>query len=141
MAKLGRPKKPHALKVLSGTVQPCRIDPDDHEFQPLSEIPPPPDWLPNAHAVKEWHRLTEILFASHILTDASLSALAHLCALHGKIVQLYSAGENPNATLAGALRSMQNDFCLTPASQGRIKVTGEEKTGNAFASNGKKPAR
>ena len=66
--------------------------------------------------------------------------MAMLCALHGKIVQLYAAGEAPTASMAGTLQSMINDFGLTPVAQGKVKPVGQEDKGNKFANNGKRSA-
>lgn len=136
----GPPKKATTLKSISGTKQPCRAAPPPSvELPVLDKVPAPPDWLPNAHAVKEWNRLAPILTANKLLTEGGLSALAHLCAMHGKIVQLYAAGEAPTASMASTLQSMINDFGLTPVAQGKVKMNGgEEKKGNKFASNGKR---
>lgn len=106
----------------------------------VEQMPEAPDWLPNSHAVKEWDRLVPILMANRLLTVASLGPLAHLCALHGKIVQLYAAGEAPTASMTGTLRNLQNDFGLTPVAQGKVKATGEVPQGNKFASNGRRSA-
>lgn len=51
----------------------------------LAELPPAPDWLPNAHAVQEWDRLARILAANKLLTEGGVSALTTLCAIHGKL--------------------------------------------------------
>lgn len=136
----GPGKKPAALKMVSGTQQKCRTEASGIELPTLSDVPPPPDWLPNAHAVKEWNRLASILIANKLLTDADLSTLGMLCALYGKIVQLYSAGEAPTASMVGALRNMENDFGLSPVARGKVKPVGESDKGNKFASNGKRTA-
>ena len=136
----GPSKKPATLKAISGTTQPCRAAPAPAvELPAITEVPPAPDWLPNAHAVKEWNRLAPLLTANQLLTEGGLSALAHLCAMHGKIVQLYAAGEAPTASMASTLQSMINDFGLTPVAQGKVKPHGgEEDKGNKFARNGKR---
>lgn len=136
----GPPKKPTVLKSISGTRQKCRdVPPPAVELPVVEEIPSAPDWLPNAHAVKEWNRLAPILVANKLLTEGGLSALAMLCAAHGKIVQLYSAGEAPTASMMSTLQSMINDFGLTPVAQGKVKPVGDqEKKGNKFANNGRR---
>jgi len=136
----GPAKKAATLKSISGTTQRCRTAPPPAvELPVVTEVPKAPDWLPNAHAVKEWNRLAKILTANGLLTEGGLSALGMLCALHGKIVQLYAAGEAPTASMASTLQSMINDFGLTPVAQGKVKMNGgEEKKGNKFASNGKR---
>ena len=110
---MANPRKPTSLKVVAGTDRPCRRpESAPVEMPALDHIPDPPDWLPNAHAVKEWQRLAPILTANKLLTEAGLSALGQLCALHGKVVQLYAAGEAPVASMVAQLRGLMNDFGL-----------------------------
>lgn len=138
---MARPRKPSNLKAIAGTVQPCRSVPEDVQYETIDELPPAPDWLPNAHAVKEWDKLVRILHASNVLTEACLSPLEMMCALRGKIVQLYHAGETPSASLINALNAMQAGFGLPPSAYGKIKPSsdGKEKT-NKFANNIKRKA-
>lgn len=136
----GPGKKPRSLKVVSGTERPDRAETPAVELPIISEVPSAPDWLPNAHAVKEWDRLAPILVANKLLTEAGLSAFGQLCALHGKVVQLYAAGEAPVASMVGQLRGLINDFGLTPVSQGKVKGAGEAPADNAFSRNGKRTA-
>jgi phage terminase small subunit len=136
----GPGRKPASLKVVSGTQRKDREQAAIVDLPILSEAPPAPDWLPNSHAVKEWDRLARILTANKILTEGGLSALGMLCALHGKIVQLYAAGEAPTASMAGTLRNMENDFGLTPVAQGKVKPVGETDKGNKFKGNGHRTA-
>ena len=135
---MANPRKPTRLKVVAGTDQPCRRAPDPVELPAIDAAPAAPGWLPNAHAVNEWNRLTPILCANKLLTEAGLSALGQLCALHGKIVQLYAAGEAPSASQIGTLRNLMNDFGLTPVAQGKVKPGAETEKGNRFAKNGKR---
>lgn len=103
-------------------------------MQLLDAVPSPPDWLPNGHAVREWERLAPMLHCQHLLTEASLSPLGILCGLHGKIVQLYNAGELPNGALIAQYRLLANDFALTPASQAKLPTPGLHKgEDNPFA--------
>lgn len=137
---MANPRKPTSLKVVAGTDRPDRDAPPEVADLPLvSEVPPAPDWLPNAHAIKEWDRLAPILHANRLLTEAGLSALGQLCALHGKTVQLYAAGETPVASMVAQVRGLMNDFGLTPVAQGKVRPAGDtERSGNAFANNGAK---
>ncbi|MEE4218572.1 MAG: hypothetical protein V2I48_13240 [Xanthomonadales bacterium] len=132
------PRKPPKLKALAGTDRPCRRNPDAVEFDPLSDVPDAPDWLPNAHAVREFDRLARILHANKILTEADVSALAHSCALHGKIVQLWTAGEAPTGHMMSQYRGLINDLGLTPVSRGKVKPGDSAKSDNPFATNGRK---
>jgi phage terminase small subunit len=134
-------RKPPSLKIVAGTNRPDRDTETVVDLPLITDIPEAPNWLPNAHAVAEFDRLAAILVANKLLTEAGVMPLAHMCAAHGKIVQLYAAGEGPTASQQGTLRVMCNDFGLTPVSQGKVKSGGEgEKAGNRFARNGKKPA-
>ncbi len=136
---MANPRKPSALKSISGTDRPCRAEkpvpvPADAEL--VHQVPVAPDWLPNGHAVAEWNRLAPILVNCRLLTVASVPALGHLCALHGKIVQLYAAGESPTASMIGALRNLFNDFGMSPVAQGKVRGAPEEHAGNKFSGNG-----
>jgi phage terminase small subunit len=133
------------VSYLRGTNRPDRLSADTSisiNESALTEIPMAPVWLPNAHAVNEWYRLAPILIELKLLTPGSLSALAQLCALHGKVVQLYAAGESPGASMLGTLRNLHNDFGLSPMAQGKVKAESpkEEPKPNAFSGRGRKPA-
>jgi hypothetical protein len=133
----GPGKKPAGLKVVAGTSRKDR-EVESVDLPVIETVPLAPDWLPNAHAVKEWDRLAPILVANKLLTEAGTSALAHLCALHGKIVQLYAAGESPVASMVSQYRNLINDFGLTPVAQGKVKSVGEKPESNPFSRNGKR---
>lgn len=132
-------RKPAVLKAVSGTKRNDRDTGHNIELPTVSEAPEAPDWLPNAHAVKEWNRLAAILTANKLLTEGGLSALGMLCALHGKLVQLWAAGEAPTGHMMAQYRALINDFGLTPVAQGRVKPVGAEKEENKFSGNGRKP--
>jgi len=136
----GPGRKPAGLKMVSGTERKDR-SPESHIDLPIVSVTPDaPDWLPNSHAVKEWDRLARILTANKLLTEGGLSALGMLCALHGKLVQLWAAGEAPTGHMMAQYRNLINDFGLTPVAQGKVKPVGAEEKGNKFASNGKRTA-
>jgi len=136
----GPGKKPAQLKAIGGTARKDRAPESPPVELPLVQtVPQPPDWLPNSHAVVEWNRLAPILVANRLLTEGGISPLGNLCALHGKMVQLWSAGEAPVASMVAQYRNLINDFGLTPVSQGKVKPVGEGPTENAFTRNGKRP--
>lgn len=134
----GPGRKPASLKMVAGTERKDRATKSTLEIPALDKVPPAPDWLPNAHAIKEWDRLAAILTANKLLNSASIGSLGQLCALFGKVVQLYAAGEAPTASMLGTLRNLSNDFGLSPVAQGKVNMLGEEPTKNQFASNGKR---
>ncbi|PSJ18341.1 P27 family phage terminase small subunit [Nitrosomonas supralitoralis] len=134
-----RPRKPQTLKIVSGTARNDRLT-ESVKFPLIVDMPVSPDWLPNAYAVNEWNRLVPLLMANKLLTEGALSALAILCSLHGKIVQLYSTGDTPTGHMISQYRNLINDFGLTPVSQGKVKAFGGEDKPNPFANNGKHPS-
>jgi len=134
----GPGKKPAGLKLIAGTGRKDRAPPPSVDLPTVSAVPPAPDWLPNAHAKKEWERLAPILVANKLLTEAGMSALGMLCALHGKLVQLWAAGEAPAASMVAQHRNLSNDFGLTPATQGQAKPAGSGPEANRFSQNGRR---
>lgn len=138
---MANPKKPRHLKAIAGTVRKDRDAPVEVDLPLVDAVPSAPDWLPNNHAVKEWNRLAAILVANKLLTEADLATLGHMCALHGKIVQLYAAGESPTASMASTLRVMQSDFGLSPVARGKVAPLPAEKKGSKFEGHGKPDAR
>ena len=131
--------RPLSMKIIAGTDQKCR----DHQITqiqetPLDEAPVAPDWMPNAHAVKLWNSLVPILLANRLLTEGSLYPLAQMCAMHGKIVQLYAAGETPPASQIATLRTLFGDFGMTPASRRKVESAADVSKGNKFAANGRR---
>lgn len=137
---MSNPKRPSKLKLIAGTSRSDRPEVEPVALPVLKALPGAPDWLPNAHAVKEWERLAPILYGVGLLTEAGLSALGMLCALHGKLVQLWAAGEAPNAAMLASYRNLVNDFGLTPVAQGKVKTSGEKETENKFSKFGKRHA-
>ncbi len=129
----GPGKKPSHLKAISGTAQPCRAPVAGVELPPLEHVPLAPDWLPNAHAVREWDRLAPLLQANKLLTQADLGPLGQFCALHGKLVQLWAAGESPTGHMLQQYRAIGNDFGLSPVARGKVRASGESETTNRFA--------
>ena len=134
----GPGKKPSALKLISGTVQPCREVAAGVSLPVLDAAPPTPDWL-GVQAVKEWDRLAPMLVANGLLTEGGLSALAMLCALHGKLVQEWQAGITPRAALLREHRNLGNDFGLSPVAQGKVRMGEAKPAGNRFTTNGRRP--
>ncbi|NYT25384.1 hypothetical protein H0A73_17425 [Alcaligenaceae bacterium] len=137
---MANPRKPTALKVVAGTDRPDRKGADPIDLPLVSDIPPAPEWLPNRHAEAEWNRLAEILHNNRLLTEAGLGPLGMLCALHGKLVQLWMAGETPTGHMLAQYRALVGEFGLTPVAQGKVKPAEREPAGNKFAGNGRKRA-
>jgi phage terminase small subunit len=137
---MANPKKNEKIKALAGTDRKDRAPKNNCvDFPLMRRVPKPPTWLPNPAAKTEWRRLAPILFNNKLLTESSVGPLAQLCALHGKIVQLYRAGQLPSVTMINAYRNFANDFGLTPVAQSKVTLGDGAGKGNKFASNkGKK---
>lgn len=133
------PGKPRALKLLSGSRRADDSGPSV-ELPLVTEYPAPPDWLPNDFAVQEWHRVVPLLMSVRLLTEASLTSVGHMCAVHGRITQEYAAGMTPTGSLLSILRNYQNDFGLTAMGQQKIRPPGATPVDNKFSINGRKPA-
>jgi phage terminase small subunit len=118
---MAMPRKPNHLKLLQGTFRPDRAGPEHVNMPSLTEVPEPPDWLPNALATKEWRRLAPILVEFKLLPAASIGPFGVYCGLHGKITQLFGAGETPSGHLISQYHQLASAFGLTAISQQKIK--------------------
>jgi len=128
-------RKPHVLKVLQGTDQPCRRRPEP-EF-PVATNGDPPEWLNDPEAVKEWRRIVGLLMPTRVLTEGDLTILGHMCNLHADCVASWgSKKDRPTAAYLTQLRVMYEAFGLTPASRSKAGTVGEADTGNPFAKLG-----
>jgi phage terminase small subunit len=134
------PRKPTQLKAIAGTSRPSREPSQVVDLPLVEEYPDPPDWMPNAHAVKEWNRLVPILVANRLLTEGGLGPLAMMCSVYGKMVQLYAAGETPTGHMLSQYRGLANDFGLTPVAQGKVSGQQDGRKSNKFSGNGKPSA-
>jgi hypothetical protein len=130
-------RKPEHLKLISGTARPDRAARAPIvELTPLAEVPTAPAFLPNGHAVAEWRRLAPVLTANNLLHAGNLHALALLCGLHGRIVQLWAAGEAPQAAVVGQIRALLADLGLSgmrlppapPGPRNRFSLHGRKST-------------
>lgn len=114
MGLRGPPRKPSHLKLLSGTpVRQSEETPPVGLDEVLTELPPPPDYLPNDEARDEWGKVGAALVEKGWLNDLRLSALAMYCSVHGKIAQQLKAGTMPSAYSLQQLRGMQRDLGIT----------------------------
>ncbi len=125
---MGNQRKPTALKLVAGTDRPDRAAPVSVALPLAETIPTPPKWIKNSYAKEEFNRLAKILHANKLLTEASLSPLAILCALHGEIVSLFAKKDTPTGHMLAQYRALVNDFGLTPVAQGKIRDSGKTKS-------------
>lgn len=127
-------RKPPQIKVLTGSREPNRPQVD---LPLVDSIPTAPDWLDET-AAHEFNRLARILHNNRLLTEASLSPLAVLALIYGRIVVLCRAGETPHASLIAQYRAFVGDFGITPAAASRVTPGREPAKENPFSKNGRK---
>lgn len=138
----GRDRTPDNVHQLRGTHRGDRHGAQGGDaYSRVEEVPPCPGWMPNAHACVEWERLAPLLIDAGMLTEAGLSTFAVFCALHGQIMQQFSAGLTPDSKTLSQYRLLSTDFGFTPASLTKMgKASGGRKPkGNRFSSNGRRP--
>lgn len=128
--------KPRHIKLLQGTLRPHR---DAGEAPPplpyLDVLPDAPSWLPNAAAATEYRRLGAVMLANGLLHAGNIGHLTILAALYGRIVQLFMAGEPPQAALVGRFQALASELGLT----GIARTTATSARPNKFSTNGRKP--
>ena len=114
-------------------------------------VPEYPDYLDDV-AKKEWGRLTTILTAMKVLTEADYIALANLCQTYSTLMNaqrqlnktgiLYKtkSGYIQQSPLLGIIHTqttivnnLLREFGLTPSSRTRVAIAEPEKKPNRFA--------
>lgn len=128
--------KPRHIKLLQGTLEAKRDHGEEASPLPiLSALPDAPSWLPNAAAATEYRRLGAVMLANDLLHEGNIGHLTIIAAVYGRIVQLFMAGEPPQAALVARFQSLASELGLT----GIARATAPTKATNRFASNGKRP--
>lgn len=128
--------KPRHLKVLGGTLRRERDGgPESPPLPAVGALPEAPDWLPNAHAVREYERLGAVLLAHGLLTEASAGALLMLAAVHGRVVQSLAAGTPLQASLIAQYRGLARDLGLLQM----VRDPQASRPPNRFAQYGRRP--
>lgn len=130
--------KPRNLKLIAGTLRPCRDRGEGVPLPLVTTIPAPPSWLPNVRAIEEWKRLSPILIANGLLNEGNLSMFGHLCALSGTLANLWAEGKTPTGHLIAQHTAMASGFGLTPLSQGKIRPIVSASKPNRFLNFGKR---
>lgn len=93
----------------------------------MSRIPTPPRFLTKP-AKAHFRKVAKQLMALEILTEADCDALAIYCQAFASWGDAISINDMTLAKqLQGQLRQMQNEFGMTPASRGRVKIPMKEK--------------
>ena len=138
MARTGPKKTPDHIKVIQGTDQKCRMNPEAPEFERVEDSVSPPDWLVSPDALAEWSRLVPMLTNNGVLTEADRSMLAVVCQTWGEYVDMVRRRVPVTASFLAQMRMTYSEFGLTPASRGNVKAKPKEKDSNPFSRNGRR---
>jgi hypothetical protein len=76
----------------------------------VDAAPPPPAWLREPEALREWHRLAPLLVANRLLHAGNVGLLAQACAVHGRLARTWQEGGTPPAALVAAYRMLCNSL-------------------------------
>lgn len=122
---MARPRKPTELKLLQGTAQKCRMNPD--EPPKSSDRPKPPEYLTDMerdHFEVIVGRMSERGYASASYTE--IIALAS---------QVYPHTLDPDQLLKAApvYKSCLSELGLTPSSSSKVVVKKQEEKANRWA--------
>jgi hypothetical protein len=125
----GRPKIPLGAKILRGTFQPCRDNPDRPISEPIVGIPEPPREL-KGFAKSEWDQIIGYIVKNRIVGTEGLSIVATYCNLRGYIIGMEVQGliaQVPPTMIAQA-RMLADSLGLTGS--GREKLHKPKETHN-----------
>lgn len=114
MARTGPKGKPPALKVVSGTDQPCRRR--EPVVETIPGMPVKPAWL-KGRAAKLWAEKVETYRVRGQAVAGCESALAQYCALEAALIDQYQKRMIPPVAQVNAFRILAAEFYDTPASQ------------------------
>lgn len=152
---MGRPRKPDHLKIVAGTAQPCRMNPDAPT--PSSDLPEPPGWLSERAA--EWFRGTlGILSGMGIASADHVDMLSLAASRYDEILDCQAVIEDLGRTytvemVSGSigykarpevamkneamrhLQSLLSEFGLSPSAVGKVSAPPGDRT-NPFAEFG-----
>lgn len=141
---MGRTAKPHALKLLQGTAQPCREAKEAPEFAPVRAFPDPPQHL-NLDGAGIWKDLGPKLVAAGVLQEVDLYPLEQLCYAWQRFRKKARADMDVTASEDNALKALWSEFGMTPAARRRVAANlvdpdAQTPKRNAFSGIGKRSA-
>lgn len=137
-----KPRKPTTLKLITGTAQPCRMNPNEPQFDVA--IPKPPHHL-SKEARKEWDRMAPVLFDMGLISECDRAAFAMYCQswgrhvkaeymirIHGPVIttkdglQKVSPWVRISHEASIAAQRLLIEFGLTPAARSRVVAKKKE---------------
>ena len=143
---MGRPRKPTALKIISGTDQPCRIRND--EPKPAADNIEMPDGM-SEKAQKYFDDVKAKLLACKVVTDIDNYALAILATAIAELFEIQALLDEGGIIMEGRngypvvspyfraynqkqdqVRRMLIEFGMTPSSRTRVGTTESNDEGD-----------
>lgn len=141
----GRKPIPTAIKILKGTAEKSRINPNEYKPEPITQ-PIVSEFLKTDYELKEWECITAQLISDGLLTGLDISIIEAYCIEMGKykeaIDKLTAEGKvlngkkglylNPYHLIAE--RSLDRAlkigvlFGVTPSARSRVSTTPKKKT-------------
>lgn len=138
----GRKRKPDHLKVVAGTDQPCRMNPDAPK--PSAVLPVPPEWL-SERAAEWFNKTVAILVGMGIASSDHVDMLSLAATRYDEILDCTAVLEDLGRTyttvnMAGAvvpkarpevamrneamrhMQSLLSEFGLSPASVSKVSA-------------------
>ncbi len=149
----GRKAKPASIKIAEGNPGGRPLDdPTIDEFgSPLTDIPPPPDWLDDS-AREFWDEYAPRLHKMGVLSDVDSMAFERVVSLASRIIryekEIAVKGEtyetdqgltkaNPKVGMLekaeSALLRYMSEFGMTPAARNRVDLKGSDDKTSALA--------
>jgi phage terminase small subunit len=118
-----KPRTPTALKLLKGTLQPCRTNRNEPDL-PAVDVLPCPEHLVATHA-RWWEFLVSHAAKLRCLTEADVPALVEMV---GVKVEIEKMAKTKNSTVKSrkVLFEMLGKFGMTPSDRSKVSAAPAE---------------
>ena len=120
----GRPRKPTQLKVLKGTMRPCRENPDEPKL--ATERLRPPEHLAR-DAVRWWGYLASCVDPLRCTTKADVAAFEHMVDLKCMIENTKRSERGMDMKASAQYSALLGRFGMTPADRSKVSAAPETK--------------
>ncbi|OFE11665.1 terminase [Pseudohongiella acticola] len=148
-SRSGRKPKPTQLKVIQGNAGKRKINQDEPLADTLSQVPPPPTWMPEL-AKEAWKKLAPWLVSAKILAASDLHNLEVFCCAYSRWREAEKNIAKNGVTVPGMNNDIKNPACtaaneatkqmstygaalgLDPATRSRLAVPGAKDAANPF---------
>lgn len=120
---MGNPRKPTALRLLSGNPGKRPIPAGEPSYEPCDTTMP--DWL-TGEAAALWDKLATALHVNGMLTHANKDSLAVYCDVLGSYIDTRRAGGEADIKLLQQIRMLAREFGFTPSSQASVAAPGKQ---------------